>query len=117
MTFSSFTEFKNSTGVLKLYLKDGKLIELMVESSDPNLSTEDLIAQWASSSEGSVLGTTAPRNVEVEQIEAPIIRKGPPPKDPEEETDGFADFALDEVPTPKQLHSSHTREDSLFLPC
>lgn len=90
------SEVKAGSGVLKLHLKDGKVMELMVESADPNLSTEDLSKQWASSIEGSILGTNQPKNVEVEDIEQPIIRKGPPPKEPVEEVEE-EEFGLDEV--------------------
>ena len=86
----------NGNCTLKLVAKDGKDIELMVESTDPNTSSEELMTSWQSSIEGAILGTNEPKNEEVKAMEPEIVRKGaaptiaPPGMEGEEEAEAVA---------------------------
>lgn len=71
-------------------------MELIVESTDPNVTSETLAQTWFNCLDGAIKGTTTRDQEAAEVEEAPIVRKGADPNlaDKKDENEEEFDFGM-----------------------
>lgn len=93
---SAKLDLKGNQGFIVLSPREGKAMELIVESTDPNITSEQLAQSWFNCLDGAIKGTTA-KDTEIAEVEdAPIVRKGVDPNlaEKKEEDEEEFDFGM-----------------------